>query len=1274
MKLFLLAFAFAVRSIAQITGITVSGTTATQAVVTYTAPIASPCSLAVSETADANANPQPPLVHDVDPTHFPGADQDNRAGNIGNGAQRTFVIGKRAAEKGADGRYYSRALQTNTLHYSKLTCGTDTALFHFETTNIPLGIGYSDPWPSDPTAPGEWAVPSSPGSVVNEQFIEPQTGVRIQRVTYPGIGYAAISNVTFGTAYNQGQNPCDTKGPWSTPCSESATTVSNSTGWLVLRPKDPGFGWGGASSGYGYSLNQFQVALNGQGNSRDANFRTLDVCLSMNAGASCASKIKTVTFGPKSGTVFVGTHQPGGMGIDPWLFDSTPRINRPEAIFHKGAVTVDRSVVIQTDGDLFSEAWIAGGSGRIRLSNVSAEDACAAPPFANRSIEATIASGFGKILTLTSSPGSYRFYCAPDFAVMIRRHTADDSSFITVHQATFSFVSGQSGEWPDEGYDTLCSNAKVGNGYVCMVPVGGGSAAIVWIDPVTGTSNMIGPAKANGNPDGPDKWPDTSCPMFAPEVFQTFDDTKPAPTWYCMAQSGKTPVILQVTYTGSYASSRPFSDSESIGTGAPHGQGNYSMNFANAVITNLTPASSGKDLKSLLSAFEPAFDQAMNCYTGPVQQGNLLIYCYRSQDTLGWFGVFSAGDGNPAHAGRPGGPNVIAAMNTWSHGAARWGVNHSAQDYGYSGYFGYGANTVVAGSAAPGATAVVITTHTAVPRGGSPCSQWGNPMNITGSNCTLLQIDAKDGSYEPYYWKLVPPQKQTPGELSTAQAGDIWCISDSETSCNFLNASAEVLVLIQKGQDGQWVFERNAGHWMHGPKEIPGTGVKYLFAMSGATNLNYYDPEYPDYYALGWGGNVFWDYLHDPHGLNATIDPGYFDAHATQRAAIAVEGSSYPHPPWGGAYRVRHASNFAQLFAAPVAYVSANPAFAGAYAAAINNVFQSHPSVSGESATASESQAAFDIRPLVGKFTSAPAPPDLWTLVSGQLWKTTYPVKDPDNIGNLNRKLLPTAASSGSHPLIDVSGPASSLSDAVADSYKYCVPRSAGECRPNGAVGEVYVNAPAVIYPYCYGAGVTGQTSPANDICLDNMPALGQGLVQFSTLQPDPSGQFQRILVKSMIGKLKFTSGFANARPLPDNSWVMFQGNYLDSARRELYMAKLPPFPAAGGVNRSAFLPLPVTLSPPAGLGVTNAVVEFGYREFSGNCTTRNEPCIASTASVGTVPFQFAGENPAGAPCASTCTIAVPAVSQRILYYKAKYRNATNSVVAEAPLQVVATP
>jgi hypothetical protein len=107
-------------------------------------------------------------------------------------------------------------------------------------------------------------------------------------------------------------------------------------------------------------------------------------------------------------------------------------------------------------------------------------------------------------------------------------------------------------------------------------------------------------------------------------------------------------------------------------------------------------------------------------------------------------------------------------------------------------------------------------------------------------------------------------------------------------------------------------------------------------------------------------------------------------------------------------------------------------------------------------------------------------------------------------------------------------------------------------------------------------------------------------------------------------------------------------------------------------VNRSDFVPVPVSLNPPP--GVDNAVIEFGYREFNGNCTTRNEACVANAPAINSVPFQFLGENPPGAPCAAGCTIVIPAVSQRLLYYRVKFRNAANGVLSVTPDRVLVTP
>src|SRR4051794_38476700 len=85
--------------------VSVRGVTATQAILSYSAPDASVCSVEVSESSSYR-----PLVHDVDPVLFAGASSDNAT----SGRQRVFVVGKRRAEKGLDGHWYSRALQAIT--------------------------------------------------------------------------------------------------------------------------------------------------------------------------------------------------------------------------------------------------------------------------------------------------------------------------------------------------------------------------------------------------------------------------------------------------------------------------------------------------------------------------------------------------------------------------------------------------------------------------------------------------------------------------------------------------------------------------------------------------------------------------------------------------------------------------------------------------------------------------------------------------------------------------------------------------------------------------------------------------------------------------------------------------------------------------------------------------------------------------------------------------------------------------------------------------------
>jgi hypothetical protein len=105
-------------------------------------------------------------------------------------------------------------------------------------------------------------------------------------------------------------------------------------------------------------------------------------------------------------------------------------------------------------------------------------------------------------------------------------------------------------------------------------------------------------------------------------------------------------------------------------------------------------------------------------------------------------------------------------------------------------------------------------------------------------------------------------------------------------------------------------------------------------------------------------------------------------------------------------------------------------------------------------------------------------------------------------------------------------------------------------------------------------------------------------------------------------------------------------------------------------------VPLPIILDPPSGLAVNNAVVQFGYAEYGGNCTTRAEACLATGATIpsGNAPFFYASEAPAGLACASGCTVMVPGISQRVMLYKVIYRNAANLPLGTSATQVLVVP
>ena len=65
----------------------------------------------------------------------------------------------------------------------------------------------------------------------------------------------------------------------------------------------------------------------------------------------------------------------------------------------------------------------------------------------------------------------------------------------------------------------------------------------------------------------------------------------------------------------------------------------------------------------------------------------------------------------------------------------------------------------------------------------------------------------------------------------------------------------------------------------------------------------------------------------------------------------------------------------------------------------------------------------------------------------------------------------------------------------------------------------------------------------------------------------------------------------------------------------------------------------------------------------------------AATIQTGANVFSYlAADAPAGVPCSSGCTVTIPALSQRIMWYRVKYRDAGNSMIAVGPAKVTAAP
>jgi hypothetical protein len=171
----------------------------------------------------------------------------------------------------------------------------------------------------------------------------------------------------------------------------------------------------------------------------------------------------------------------------------------------------------------------------------------------------------------------------------------------------------------------------------------------------------------------------------------------------------------------------------------------------------------------------------------------------------------------------------------------------------------------------------------------------------------------------------------------------------------------------------------------------------------------------------------------------------------------------------------------------------------------------------------------------------------------------------------------------------------------------------------------------------------------------------------------DSKGSLGRKLTMGLSRNL-LLDPYWNARSLPDGSWMLFRTMWLGGLRTEAVLAKLPPFPQADVIDRSDFVPMTVSVSSSSIPATNNVLVEFGYAENGGIedyfCTSRREAC-AKGAQAG---YGMIGDSISGVPCTGSCSVAIPAVPGRVLYYRVVYRDSQNRTLTFSTPGVVLVP
>ncbi|MGD0652479.1 MAG: hypothetical protein ABSA97_15285, partial [Verrucomicrobiia bacterium] len=703
-----------------------------------------------------------------------------------------------------------------------------------------------------------------------------------------------------------------------------------------------------------------------------------------------------------------------------------------------------------------------------------------------------------------------------------------------------------------------------------------------------------------------------------------------------------------------------------------HGRTAANDYLEDTVWTALNPATG---LRALAEAWDTAYGTGQLVNFGGtqwkgegIQDGKLFIVVDQNgTDSLAWYIVF-----DPAKVGTTpgcvgvGNPGCVIAVTSSYLGSAL-APNRWAGDHGFNvipwglagtGWLTMALNPQPGGGAGRGPYSSTITAVNggaaqvdACPGGAGSCvtcpaQPVENPITNwpTGSTCTQVTVSS-----------VTPTAPNSPTTLPLPWGnwlvGDYACWGFSGGRC----ATERVRVLtVDAGTGNIWLQRgfQNTAKEAHNPQTT-------LYAMDTAVDNDTTT-------ALVW-----WNWESDPAGT--AMLRSYNTRIGGHRDIGVVAGQSWMMgvgPDYGFGSNPTPLPGLLTTTGQRTNPIVWFPYFASTqlYRAGTNGL-ETHVAYRQSAASSAESAWASDLRPYLGDALTVTA--SCVYSVTGDLWLLSC--TNVTALANAYKK-VPLVGHSNGRALLEVTGPSSSITGDSGDNYKFCVALRDSECYAGSTAGQVYMNAPGVTnYAYC--KSIRGGT-PSPDLCLTQQLPTMTAAVQVDITRADSTGSSIRLVSHGTWpterpGPTDFDTA-ARAMGLPDGTAVAFDGYVNGNATDQVMVAHTPPWPVLDSINRTTFLPLPKQLDSPPG-GTDNAVIEFGYNA-NFYCTQRAEACVANSATISeSSPFQWAGDTFAGLPCGSGCSIVIPAIAQRVVYYRFKYRRGS-AVIATSDTEVAVVP